>query len=134
MKVVSLNTACMASQVNYHVPVQNRYASTSQGMVLNKTGKLRYGTPINYNDLCFRDRWRAYVSAPTIDELHEWIQEKYGNFVSVFPDETHSSEPKTFSFVVMLINGEILYTQTGISDYYLAFDAGLERAIKLHVH
>lgn len=78
-QLVSYETAKLAKELEFDVPVQNRFRKDGG---LNDDLQRRYGQPMNYNDPCFQDIYRKYTSVPTQSELFKWLLENHQLFVS----------------------------------------------------
>lgn len=75
--LVSYSEALQLKMLGFSSPTCNRY---NKECILNNGGGRRYGEPIQWNDACFQDGYRDYVSAPTYGEALDFLNEDNSSF------------------------------------------------------
>lgn len=75
--LVSFDEAIQLKVMGFNSPTCNRYNGKQ---VLNNGQGRRYGEPIQWNDICFQDGYRDYVSAPTYGEALDFLNKNNSTF------------------------------------------------------
>lgn len=129
-QLVSYNTAFLAQELGFDIPVQDRYFKNGK---LNGTDQKRFGGVSNWNHECFQDEYRKYVSAPTQSELKEWLRLNGINIdiISAYGDSMFNIyDIKNKRFLVSSLMGETWYN-VNYEDYYNSPQDALEKALEM---